>query len=390
MITQLLSIDFLKVSYQRSIPNDFINIYYLNPDCYIEIDKSIHYDTMYQKICKLFLNEQYIGRMFFFPRKHMLSTDYVQIVFDNSLLYDFSFVTFHDYLLNELDFKFIKISAIDIALDVADSNVYSFLNNFWMKTSTKNKKYLIQHKGSSYVSKNGIEIKRDKNNKYKKEPDTNTIYIGTINKTSNSVKKTGRFFRIYNKLEEINTHSEKEYIKKFWKKNGLNYSNNVERVEVSLSKTYTLDIDFNKLSDIGYLAYIYNIHLNACLSFFKRERKHNKYVDTPCNPLIISVNYKPQPLEKAENKKINKNIISDKNKKMILKFSFFQFLVDINNPKAKESFIYQLKSYNLKDFYLKRFKYFLEDFKNKNNLSIEEYDNISSKINSLNKTITNF
>lgn len=132
MNTQLLSLDSLTVSFSVTIAN-FTGTHRFNKGDYIELNHDSYIHPIFRKTGRLYLQHEFVGWIYLEPHKNVQPPDTVHIKFSNESLYNSSYESKTDYLINKLGFKLVKISSLDIALDQPGLDVYQFLEKFLQK-----------------------------------------------------------------------------------------------------------------------------------------------------------------------------------------------------------------------------------------------------------------
>jgi len=157
----------------------------------------------YQNIAKIIYYGEEIGEMEWQPHSSILDNDNVMIKLANTLCYQSGIGTTIRTLLSDLELKFSNWTRIDFALD----------GHKLLKPLVK----VAENKQLRLVGKSDITYRRSSSGIVK------SIHIGS--------RCSHKMLCGYHKSAELN-HSGKEYIRDWWKFNGLENLNDVERVEI--------------------------------------------------------------------------------------------------------------------------------------------------------------
>jgi hypothetical protein len=245
--------------------------------------------------------ESQYGKIYVLPSNKSFEKDLriCQIRFNNNIFYSKEFEGIL-YLLkkcNYLKLNPIRINRLDLALDTSE-NLTVKLRPFFNSINTDDKKYKVPF---NMFCSQGIQ------------GGVPSFQIGA-----------NKFINIYNKTKEIRHSSNKLYIQKFHKKNGIN--GKVTRVEIRLLNTdkkalgYLKTIDFWKLSSTDYLYRIFT-DINNKYFFFRHNLKSNssrnpkEYILT--FPDTFDVLKKPK---KARKQRIHTNMVKGYLKYLLMTF----------------------------------------------------------------------
>lgn len=171
-----------------------------------------------------------------------------QIKFENHLLYSDYFIEFYEDLKAVIQFKLNNFTRIDIAIDNC-KEVQEFLN-FYNNQSRHDIQFL--HKGKARFSALGLD---------KKTMDYQQFIVGTA--------KSEKQLSVYNKSKELE-QSNKQYIREFWKNNGIKDCSEVFRVEMRLKSKFlksVKDLTLKNLTDSTFLASLFKTATNNFFEF---------------------------------------------------------------------------------------------------------------------------
>jgi len=264
MSNKTICVDNLELNFKGSIPlrSDYqINrIQYLDANTYIEFSASG--SKQFEVIGDLYWYNRKIGEIRFSPRKAFFDNELINFKVDNVQLYTNEYINYIDHLITVLEFKFLSISHIAIAIDSLNGSSADFIRKYWRNSDPKNpisKQYQTRHKGK--LNRDDIDPRK-------------VVHWGNI--------KSEKSIKIYDKTLELKEHSMEKasYMNQFWKVNGLDYQNNtIERFELTLKWKHAKLLDSKQLDNPDYLASIVETH---CTNFFQFERKIRNNNKTYC------------------------------------------------------------------------------------------------------------
>lgn len=211
----------------------------------------------YQLFYNVAVNGRPFGHVLGRPREgNKLPNEYIQFQALNNVQYESSFFEELDQLYHHMNWNFRNMTRIDIALD---GGQYSKIIDDLIKDRV--------HKVGT--AKSHLHM----NHKFKMEGFT----WGS--------SASGKYMRCYDKTVELEM-SHKGYIKEFWKRTGIDTSNNVQRMELVLRNEAIQQIeDFNPwhLNNVQYLASLMRTQFEKWFEF--RDPKSNANVTrmTPVN-----------------------------------------------------------------------------------------------------------
>lgn len=272
-VNHCISLDYLEISYEYELPtfsNTNVKPFYLNKHTYIQLtDNTCKY---FNSSGSLFINNCYIGDIRYNPKERsFIPSHTLHLKLSNHLLYTQYFRYYLEYINEVIGMKFNYILRLDIANDLVGHNVLQF-----MKT----------YENSSSITCKGKPKEMSKRLSGKK---TQIIHFGSIT--------SDKYIKIYNKSVDL-TDGNKEYIKEYWDKNGIDYSvGNVERLELTLQKKQAKLVDINLLHDIDYLASLCKNHFVNYFEFYRKEKRVHNIKLVNVTPIDFS-NYYGYKIEK--------------------------------------------------------------------------------------------
>ena len=259
-ITKLICLDWIELSMIIKLPvvTDN-NKYWLDEKTYII--RAGNHSKAFEGTYLMFIDEIKIGEIKYNSQYSNIPHDTVHLRLDNKLLYSIEGRKYIDYIIHVLKFKFSHLSRIDVAIDVNDSDVITYI-----KTCQNSNRIRLKGRKKKITSIGSGKI-------------TETIYIGTAS--------SGKQIRVYKKLPEIQKNS-KDYILDYYDLNGFDYKNvEVQRVELSLRTKNLKNIEIEKLWDVNYLASICQNHFKDYFEFVSEYREHNKKVRKILTPVNL-------------------------------------------------------------------------------------------------------
>lgn len=262
-----ISLDYLEISYEFELPTfstTNVKPFYLNKDTYIQLtDNTSKY---FNSSGYLFINNDYIGDIRYNPKERsFIPSNTVHLKLSNHLLYTQYFKYYLEYISDVIGMKYNHILRLDIANDLVGHNVLQF-----MKT----------YENSSIIICKGKPKDISKRLSGKK---TQIIHFGSIT--------SDKYIKIYNKAVDL-IAGNKEYIKEYWDKNGIDYSvGNVERLELTLQKKQAKLVDINLLHDIDYLASLCKNHFVNYFEFYRTEKRVHNVKRINVSPINFSNYY---------------------------------------------------------------------------------------------------
>lgn len=296
-VNHCISLDYLEISCEYELPtfsNTNVKPFYLNKHTYIQLtDNTCKY---FNSSGSLFINNCYIGDIRYNPKERsFIPSHTLHLKLSNHLLYTQYFRYYLEYINDVIGMKFNYILRLDIANDLVGHNVLQF-----MKT----------YENSSIITCKGKPKEMSKRLSGKK---TQIIHFGSIT--------SDRYIKIYNKSADL-TDGNKEYIKEYWDKNGMDYSSgNVERLELTLQKKQAKLVDINLLHDIDYLASLCKNHFVNYFEFYRREKRCDKIKMINVTPINFD-NYYGYKIDKYK----YQPQITTRPAKQALKTLFFEIL----------------------------------------------------------------
>lgn len=199
-----------------------------------------------------------IGLLFTCVREgRVIDKELSKIEIDNNILYERGFSFRLCELLKALDVSFNNFTRIDIAIDGE-----GHLDN-----------YRLYSTSDEYEKVGRAKVTTIQDAKCKVE----TFYIGN--------RKSGKMVRGYCKSHEIEEKllggkANKEYIKEFWENNGLDVSNDIDRLEIELHRKPIEELSINgralglaDLEDTRVLASIAKNHIDKFYQFKKVDKE---------------------------------------------------------------------------------------------------------------------
>lgn len=228
--TSAINLDWLEVSFKGLIPKSIENQGIIDKGDGFKLDSRESNGTKHFKKRYIVRFEgEKIGRLLADPRSPVIDSDLVQFKFENHILYREDWKDLLDRLAQSYQWHYNNITRLDIALDGP------FTNRQWIANNVLTGKYRI--KGNTQFicfGWNNQECRHE------------TFQFGS----SSSDKR----LKVYDKNKELE-HSNKQYIREFWKENGLEPSE-MERIEIQLNSKAIKripDFDWNKLESPEYL-----------------------------------------------------------------------------------------------------------------------------------------
>lgn len=276
--SKLITVDNLEINFLGVIPlqsdsclldaKQQAKKYYYNLNVYIEYT-SIR-TASYEHIAYVFIDGRNIGEIRFSPAKGFLPVQYVSFKFNNVILYQQDYNKYIDIISENMTLKYLGISHIDVAVDAIDLDLQKFTNHYIYTSSplTKISEYKTKHKGRinlMNVTTNHI----------------NVLHWGKLSQE--------KYLKIYDKTKELEDNKEKhnkDYIKKWWQANGLDFEGKkVERFELTLRQKHAKHLDYTKLCDCNYLASILKTHCKNFYQFEKTYINHGKEYKKDVTPI---------------------------------------------------------------------------------------------------------
>ena len=370
IINQVVNVDYLELSFTDSkllIPVllDNPNTYSINNECFIEYINDVN-NKFFYNICNIYINSRLIGEIKFNPKTNFLKENTVHFKISNHLLYHSDYLDYIQYLI-DLGFVYSHIVRLDICMDVITYFLLKFLKRF-------NNSNSIYCRGRA---------KKENCSIYGKE--FQTYYIGSLS--------SDKYVKVYNKSKEL-LNSDKEYIKYFWKINGLDYINNeVERIELTLKQKQTRKIDVFKLLDSNYLASILKTHFKNYFDFFRITKSEGKTYERDITPinfktyktvLIEKYKYIPQYTNKPvkiEIKRLYINLLNE----FELQKKYTKYQIEFKDSEKAANYFNQaiqrlIELYDLETYYFKNEQNWILEFKKNNNVYINNCNYSGIKI----------
>jgi hypothetical protein len=199
-----------------------------------------------------------VAEVYTSPNKGFYKKNEILLKVDNQLLYHEDFYKIIKQLEEKYNLSFVRINAIHIAIDSPiNKKAYTLLTKI-----SRNHKSVVINNNNLKLSSNNLNYD---NGTYA------TFHLGS----SKSIL-TASF---YNKSLELKKSS-KHYIVNFWKKNGLNLSEDIYRIEFKFKykRIKDFNLDILKIKDIKNLNIILinEIKNKKWLTFYKVKAQDNK------------------------------------------------------------------------------------------------------------------
>lgn len=176
----------------------------------------------------------------------------------NHVLYSSEWMDVLAAVIDSCKFPAIRnISRIDIAIDGAN-HVPKFLNS-WIGEITFNPNYRIQMKGKARINPGMLNVKTGMYEAFR-------------------IGRGKKYVTIYNKTQEINTRSHKEYIRETWERAGLDLNTDNWRVELRMNSESIKQIDqldIKRLNDPNYLLQIFKTQIENFFQFVDMRGQTN-------------------------------------------------------------------------------------------------------------------
>lgn len=208
----------------------------------------------YNHVWEVFFEGERIGTILTHPQQKFISEDYAQFKLDNFLLYSVDWLETYFNLMASANWIHKGLTRLDISID--GSSIKNAL------------KLIYKHDNGNTVGRKGKAMFN-----FTKGSKKNIEHFHVGSASSDKVAT------IYKKSDEIKK-SEKNYIKDFWFKNGLEDIEDVYRFELRLRSKVTKNYDINSLNDFNYLASIVRTEVKNWFEFYyvgKDTNKHRTY-----------------------------------------------------------------------------------------------------------------
>ena len=213
--------------------------------------------------------------------------DLIVLTIDNYVSYTDDKFDVYVLLLIELDCYENNISYIELCYDT-NKNVYNLFNDYYSKV----KKGIYYFRTNVKLNKPGEDNKRKRHNKILDIKSENHFYSSGIDGYGKLLKNKNESVEIYNKTLELNNNSEKKtFIEKYFKRNGLDLTKDVYRVELRLTNNSYYSrkraIDFLSLRNLKTLKDEFKYFYEMMIEF--RIIGKNKYVKNMKNQPLIKL-----------------------------------------------------------------------------------------------------
>jgi len=331
-------IDYLKIRFEAD-KSTLQKIQTVRTNNHIQVNENILItfntgtnNSDYKHNDSIYYDSEYIGTIHHVNQKNRADNT-VTIQFANKLFYSGDWYMFYQLLTTELNLNKINIARLDIAKDIANSNLLEQLQRI---TNSKRIKTKLVTSLRTYTPQY-VNNKLD--------------YV-KIGKATNN-----RYIKIYNKSNRLE-QEKKDYIRVFWAVNGI-YSKNVERFELTLQKDATKQIEVDKLVNPDYLETILKTETEKRFRIIQEQRRGKRIITKDVTPIPFNlnktVNYRPF---KAENKQTD--LIALRTIKTMLKTHYLMFLgTDDKQSKQihKQAIDVLIKDYSLKQYFANHCQY---------------------------------
>ena len=178
----------------------------------------------------------------------ILDKDFINYKAVNNTLYEVGYIARFEQLLQVMKWKVKNVSRVDIALDG-----HEYVNIMYKAASGE-----INRVGRAQA---------------------NIYYNAKMKATGWDLgsKASNKWVTCYNKTKELN-RSNKHYIKRFWKRSGLDLTEDIHRLELKLRNDAVKqikDFDWKRLDDFEYLASMLRTHFTKFFEFRENTGKSN-------------------------------------------------------------------------------------------------------------------
>lgn len=309
----------------------------------IALDYKGHGSDRFLAVFDVFLDAEKFGVLKAFPRleKGVFKENTVQFKLENSLLYTNYFLEDLMYFIQATNFKIRSFTRLDLAVDGAN-HLIDFCNNY---------------KKQSWNTKQVIRVGKATFNEHAFSDQSMKAASFTIGKPTSS-----KYLSIYLKSKELKL-SNKNYIKLYWEKNGLD-TQYVERCEIRMNSKFlstVQNLSLEKLTDPDYLAGLAKKGMEGLLEF----RQNTDSNLSRCKPieLINWRNFNCERIE-VERKQYNDDIYKAK---LTIHLFYKNKTIGLFDEETIEHSNYMINKliafYDLEDWFLSKVPEWHEDYK---------------------------
>jgi hypothetical protein len=286
-----------------------------------------HYDLKYE----VYLFGQSFATLLAQPRAEYVQPNRVEVKVHNHLLYTEGWLDDYKYILSETGWRVVSNTRTDIAIDGAHELMRMCERSF--------KSRVIKRKGRA---------------RWKCESDNKS---NAIKKVEIGSMHSDKYGKVYPKVEEVES-SGKDYIKQFWKRNGLEVKGDMPRYEMTMRAKVGNNYDWERFDDPEYLASIMRTESKNWCDFYydgRDKNKHRKYKSST----MQYINWTEIGGDLLEKQRVIR-AKSYLKAKMSIKFLAEEHYKGSDDHTKT---IYKLLSkYSLEDWYDKKLSYWLDDW----------------------------